>query len=150
MQRAVYPRQADVNYPGEASFAYCCLLAGDALAENGTFTEDDLMQEQPQQAPETNVKSELPTGFTDVFISYSRKDKAFVQELSAALRSTKREVWVDWHDILPSEDFLQAIFAGSDPADTFVFVMSPDSISSEVCFKEVLHAVEGKKRIIPV
>ncbi len=100
--------------------------------------------------PQAGEESGPPTGFTDVFISYSRKDKEFVQYLSAALKETKREVWVDWHDILPSEDFLQAIYAGIDAASTFVFVMSPDSLSSQVCQKEVMRAVEGKKRIIPV
>src|SRR5690348_2104855 len=99
-----------------------------------------MQQEQPQQAPATGVKSNLPTGFTDIFISYSRKDKAFVQQLAAALYAAKRAVWVDWNDILPSEDFLQSIYAGIDAADTFVFVLSPDSINSEVCFKEVLRA----------
>jgi hypothetical protein len=98
----------------------------------------------------SNEENSPPTGFTDVFISYSRTDKAFVQHLTAALRATQRTVWVDWHDILPAEDFLQAIYAGIDAAGTFVFVLSPDSLRSGACLKEVLHAVEGKKRIIPL
>ena len=43
-----------------------------------------------------------PIGFpamTDVFISYSRKDKAFVQILNQALGESKYETWVDWEDI---------------------------------------------------
>ena len=31
----------------------------------------------------------------DVFISYSRKDKAFVQRLDEALQQHEREAWVD-------------------------------------------------------
>jgi TIR domain len=31
----------------------------------------------------------------DVFISYSRKDKGFVRRLDEALKSRKREAWVD-------------------------------------------------------
>src|SRR5215469_7464583 len=102
------------------------------------------------EPPDTNKEKSPPTGFTDVFISYSRTDKAFVQRLTAALTATQRTAWVDWHDILPAEDFLQSIYAGIDAADAFVLVLSPDSLRSETCFKEVLHAVEGKKHIIPL
>ena len=35
----------------------------------------------------------------DVFISYSRKDKAFVEKLVTALEAKKRDVWVDFEDI---------------------------------------------------
>ena len=36
---------------------------------------------------------------TDVFISYSRKDKDFVQRLVSTLEDQKRDVWVDFEDI---------------------------------------------------
>ena len=34
-----------------------------------------------------------------VFISYSRKGKDFVQKLGNALAAQTREAWVDWKDI---------------------------------------------------
>ena len=37
----------------------------------------------------------------DVFISYSRKDKAFVQVLHQALAESKYDAWIDWQDISP-------------------------------------------------
>ncbi|WP_421657227.1 toll/interleukin-1 receptor domain-containing protein [Leptothermofonsia sp. ETS-13] len=40
-------------------------------------------------------------GMTDVFISYSRKDKDFVKTLHTALANHNREAWVDWQDIPP-------------------------------------------------
>jgi TIR domain len=46
---------------------------------------------------------------TDVFISYSRKDKAFVQQLFQALRDNKRDVWVDWEDIPLASEWLTEI-----------------------------------------
>src|SRR5215813_6624772 len=104
---------------------------------------------QPEP-PDTSEGNSPPTGFSDVFISYSRTDKAFVQHLTAALKAPQRTVWVDWHDVLPAEDFLQAIYAGIDAASTFIFVLSPDSLRSEACLKEVLRAATGKKRIIPL
>jgi hypothetical protein len=35
---------------------------------------------------------------TDIFISYSRKDKVFTQLLHAALEAIGREAWIDWQD----------------------------------------------------
>lgn len=86
----------------------------------------------------------------DVFISYSRKDRAFVQQLHAALIDRGRDSWVDWEDIPLSADWLAEIYNGIEAADAFVFVISPDSVISEICGLEVAHAVEHHKRLIPV
>ena len=86
----------------------------------------------------------------DIFISYSRKDKDFVRRLDEALKSRGREAWVDWEDILPSEEFMQVIFGAIEGADTFVCVLSPDSIASAVCGREVAHAAAHNKRIVPI
>lgn len=88
--------------------------------------------------------------FTDVFISYSRKDKAFVRQLFQALDEAKRRSWVDWEDIPPIVDWQEEIYSGIETASTFVFVLSPDSISSVPCQKEVEYALQYKKRIIPL
>src|SRR3954454_16503806 len=87
---------------------------------------------------------------SDVFISYSRKDREFVKRLEQALESRGRETWVDWQGIRPAEEFLQAIFPAIEGADTFVFVLSPDSVTSQICGKELAHAVSHNKRMIPV
>ena len=86
----------------------------------------------------------------DVFISYSRKDKAFVQRLDEALRKREREAWVDWEGIRPTEEFMQAIYSAIEGADTFIFILSPDSVSSAVCGKEIAHAVAQNKRMVPI
>jgi hypothetical protein len=86
----------------------------------------------------------------DVFISYSRRDKAFVQQLHQALEKAKRNVWIDWQDIPPTADWWDEIRAGIDSADSFAFVISPRSADSDVCYQEVAHAVESGKRIIPL
>ncbi len=87
---------------------------------------------------------------TDVFISYSRKDKAFVQQLFQALRDNKRDVWVDWEDIPLASEWLTEIYNGIDAAHAFIFVISPDSLASQVCGQEVAHAVDAKKRLVPI
>ena len=86
----------------------------------------------------------------DVFISYSRKDQPFVKRLDEALRQRKREAWVDWEGIRPTEEFMRAIYAAIEGADTFLFILSPDSVSSAVCGKEIAHAVAQNKRMVPI
>lgn len=87
---------------------------------------------------------------SQVFISYSRKDKSFVEQLSEALTQLKRDIWVDWNNIPPTAKWLQEIYEGIEAADNFVFVISPDSISSEVCKMEIDHATQHNKRFIPL
>ena len=87
---------------------------------------------------------------TDVFLSYSRKDKPFVQSLYDALHREQRETWVDWEAIEYSEDWWQAIERGIEGTSTFVFMISPDSVASDVCHREIDHAVKHHKRLVPI
>ncbi|KAM3103583.1 toll/interleukin-1 receptor domain-containing protein [Phormidesmis sp. 146-12] len=87
---------------------------------------------------------------TDVYLSYSRKDKAFVQTLHDALRAEQREIWVDWQAIPLTADWWQEIERGIEGTNTFVFVISPDSIASDICRKEIDHAVKHNKRLVPI
>jgi len=87
---------------------------------------------------------------SDVFISYSRKDKAFVQQLFAALEQQGYDAWVDWDDIEYAEDWWRKIQSGIAGSDNFVFIMSPHSVRSKVCFDEVQYAEDNNKRLIPV
>ncbi len=88
--------------------------------------------------------------FSDVFISYSRKDGAFARRLFDALKAEKREVWADWEDIPATADWWAEVQAGIEGANTFVFIISPDSVMSDVCRREIDHAMESNKRLIPV
>ncbi|MBA3962752.1 MAG: TIR domain-containing protein [Chthoniobacterales bacterium] len=85
-----------------------------------------------------------------VFISYSRKDQEFVRRLDAALKEHGREAWVDWEAIRPTEEFMQAIYGAIEQTDTFVFVLTPDSVTSQVCGREIAHAVAHNKRMVPI
>jgi tetratricopeptide (TPR) repeat protein len=86
----------------------------------------------------------------EVFISYSRKDKEFVRRLYEALKRRDREAWVDWEDIRPTEEFMQAIYGAIEGADTFIFVLTPDSVASVVCGREIEHAAAQNKRMVPI
>ena len=86
----------------------------------------------------------------DVFISYSRKDEPFVRRLYGALVDAGRDVWVDWEDIPLTADWWREIQTGIEAADIFLFVISPDSARSQVCYNEVDHANKNNKRIVPI
>ena len=85
-----------------------------------------------------------------IFISYSRKDAAFVRRLHQALAARQRETWVDWEGIAPSADWFREIEAAIDAADAFAFVLSPDALASAVCARELAHAVAQNKRLLPI
>jgi WD40 repeat protein len=86
----------------------------------------------------------------DIFISYARENKDFVHRLDESLKSRSREAWVDWEGIRPTEEFMQAIYAAIEAADTFVFVLTPDSLASVPCGHEIAHAVAHNKRMVPI
>lgn len=85
-----------------------------------------------------------------LFVSYSRRDSAAARKLIEACRSIEQDVWVDWESIPPAADWLEQIFRGIEEADAFLFLISPDSVASEVCKVEINKAAENNKRIIPI
>jgi WD40 repeat protein len=86
----------------------------------------------------------------DVFISYSRRDKEFVRTLHEALKNSQRDTWVDWQDIPLTADWWQEIERGIEGSDTFLFVISPDSVASKVRTQEIDHAIANHKRLFPI
>jgi len=87
-----------------------------------------------------------------IFVSYSRKDSAPARKLINAFAEMGYDVWVDWEDIPPAARWMDKIEEGIEKSDAFIFLISPDSIKSEVCNVELDHAADPKynKRIIPI
>jgi WD40 repeat protein len=85
-----------------------------------------------------------------VFISYSRHDVTFVEQLGEALQARGIDAWIDRREITPTADWLQRIVQGIVQSTFFVFAVSPQSVASEVCAVELHHAVELNKPLAPV
>jgi formylglycine-generating enzyme required for sulfatase activity len=89
-------------------------------------------------------------GRLKVFISYSRKDEDFAQDLLAGLQVAGFEPYLDMHDIAAGEDWAARLGQLIEAADTVVFVISPDAVASERCAWEVDHTVSLKKPLLPI
>lgn len=87
---------------------------------------------------------------TKVFISYSRKDMAFADRLDAALKSRGFEPLVDREEVYAFENWWARIQALIAEANTVIFVLSPDSVSSPICSKEVAFAASLNKHFAPI
>lgn len=70
--------------------------------------------------------------------------------MTEALNARDRDVWVDLDDIIPSSRWMEEIRTGIAEADAVVFVISPDSVTSEVCRTELDYAAGLPKRLIPI
>ena len=91
--------------------------------------------------------------YARVMISYSRKDTEFTKSVYDGLIAqgmSPEDIWVDWEGIPLSADWMAEITKGIQEADVFIFIISPDSLSSEVCDSEVQIAVDSNKRIVPI
>ncbi len=85
-----------------------------------------------------------------IFISYSRKNRETAHRVSETLRDRGFEVFRDTDDILPTEEWRGRLEQLINEADTIVFLLSPQSASSDVCQWEVELAHSLNKRIAPI
>ena len=91
------------------------------------------------------------TGFQDALISYGRDDsKAFAAKLHQRLAAEGLEVWFDFEDIPLGVDFQSEINGGIEKAHNVLFIISPSSVNSKYCLKEIEYALKHNKRIIPL
>lgn len=89
--------------------------------------------------------------FQDVFISYGRADsKAFAVQLHEHLMEQGIKVWFDQADIPLAVDYQNQIDDGIEKTDNFVFIISPHSVNSPYCLKEIELAIHHHKRIVPL
>ena len=85
-----------------------------------------------------------------VFISYSRDDLDFADQLTAALDFSGFECFIDRQGISGGEDWKRSLGGLISEADTVVFVLTPNSARSPICDWEVEEATRLNKRILPI
>lgn len=71
-----------------------------------------------------------------VFISYSSKDRAFVERLSEKLIENRVGVWLDKWEMKPGDSLIDKMQSGLDDSSYLLVVLSKHSVESEWCKKE--------------
>jgi WD40 repeat protein len=107
-------------------------------ADNATTAD-----QQPDQSGDSS-------GRPDAFISYSHLDVEFAERLRDALAERGKQVWVDEKAIPGAAKWAEDLLRGIEQSDAIVFLITPKSVASDECGKELSHASELNKRIIPV
>ncbi|HSO49204.1 MAG TPA: toll/interleukin-1 receptor domain-containing protein, partial [Acidimicrobiia bacterium] len=85
-----------------------------------------------------------------VFISYSRSDFYFAEQLAGALRRRGFAVWFDVHELGPGTDWSSAIDRAIAECDTFLVVASRAALESPYVQQERDRAVELTRSCIAV
>lgn len=82
-----------------------------------------------------------------VFISYARIDKPYCIQIVNTLDG--QEVWYDQR-LYAGQHWWKEIMRRLDWCEVFVYLLSPESVSSEYCLKELDIAIKLGREIIPV
>ena len=98
--------------------------------------------------PATGTSS--PEQRVKVFISYSRADKAFASDLVLGLAACGFAPYIDRHDIAAGEEWEKRLAGLIAEAHTVVYVISPDSLTSQHCNWELEETQRLSKRVLPV
>lgn len=85
-----------------------------------------------------------------VFISYSRRDNAFVGRLADTLRAAGVQTWTDVENIAAGANWQKEIERGLLNASVLIYVASKNSVSSQWMDAELQAFLRGQKRVIPI
>ncbi|MFT3725376.1 MAG: TIR domain-containing protein [Hyphomonadaceae bacterium] len=85
-----------------------------------------------------------------VFVSYSRTDVEFADQLVLALEDKGFQTILDRHDMSGGENWRERLGKLILSADAVTFILSEKSAASEICAWEVEEARRLSKRILPV
>src|SRR5688572_20764803 len=83
-----------------------------------------------------------------LFISYARVDRRFCTQL-VELLTEAHDVWYD-ERLYVGEKWWDAICRQINNCESFIYLISPDSLASEYCQKEFRLAVKLRKVIFPI
>jgi TIR domain len=84
----------------------------------------------------------------NIFVSYSRREVGFIDDLVLNLEQAGHEVWLDYRNLIPGKPWQEQIHQGIQDADVILLVVSKASISSQNVEVEWRHVIRQNKRII--
>lgn len=83
-----------------------------------------------------------------IFLSYSRRELGFVDDLVSKLEEKNYDVWLDYRVLIPGSPWKEQIDKGLSESDTVLLVVSKASVASQYVALEWRHFLEMKKRLI--
>jgi hypothetical protein len=86
----------------------------------------------------------------NVFISYSQKDKDFVERLKSNLQMAGLRVWMDVEQIAAGSNWQKAIEHGLEQASVLLYVSSMHSIDSLWIAREIEAYRSSERKVIPI
>lgn len=117
---------------------------------------DDIINLLKLYVPDVkNAKFKIDRNFFSCFISYSHKDKAFVQYLNDKLKERGIRVWYAPEDLKPGQKIHEEIDKAIHLFDKLLIVISENSMNSEWVKTEIRKArkreiKEGKRILFPI
>jgi len=84
----------------------------------------------------------------NIFISYSRREVGFVDELSSRLEKKGFDLWLDYHRLVPGTPWSGQIDKGLREAGIILLVVSKESIASPYVELEWRQGLKDGKRVI--
>lgn len=84
------------------------------------------------------------------FISYSRTDSEFAQDLANNLTQSGVKIWLDTQDIKPGRVWDDALEDALRSSAGLIVVLTPASINSPFVKKEIVFAQNNNKEIYPI
>jgi TIR domain len=129
------------------------IYAASGLSKNGLVAIEKILVYVKEEALKYDRK--IPY---DAFVSYSHKDKDFVNIVANLLESKRFKVWYDDFSILPGETIIEKLAQGVRSSRCFMVVLSPDAVKSKWCKSELAMAIDlalganskWKVKILPV
>ena len=85
----------------------------------------------------------------DVFISYAEQDKLTAVAVCAALESDGIRCWIAPRDVLPSDEWPDALVEAIARCAVLVLIFSSNANASEAIKREVRYAIERDKPVVP-
>jgi formylglycine-generating enzyme required for sulfatase activity len=115
-------------------------------------------EEQPPCQPSALVseficesRKHAENGMTDLFVCYDTQDQEIRDSVVQSLSRHLLTCWTPSWDIQQGTTlYAYAIERGIEGADNVLFFISPASVKSEYCQRELTHALEYHKRIVPL
>ena len=87
--------------------------------------------------------------YVNLFVSYSSRDRAALNNLLSALRRAHEEIWFD-EELGAGEVWWHKILEHIRDCEVFILAMSTNSLDSKPCLAELRYAQQLQKPILPV